>query len=88
MAKTVIVNMDGKLAMAVLPASKHVDLPLLKAVTGAKTVTLATEAEFRGKFPECETRRHAAVRKSVRRSRFRRGKPDERQRDLVQRRHA
>lgn len=55
MAKTVIVNLDGKLAMAVLPASKHVDLSLLKAVAGAKTVALATEAEFRGKFPECET---------------------------------
>ena len=55
MAKTVIVNLDGKLAMAVLPASKHVDLSLLKAVAGANTVALATEAEFRGKFPECET---------------------------------
>lgn len=55
MAKTVIVNLDGKLAMAVLPASKHVDLSLLKAVASAKTATLATEAEFRGKFPECET---------------------------------
>jgi len=55
MAKTVIVSLDGKLAMAVLPASKHVDFSLLKAVAGAKTVALATEAEFRGKFPECET---------------------------------
>ncbi len=55
MAKTVIVNLDGKLAMAVLPASKHVDLALLKAAAGAKMVALATEAEFRGKFPECET---------------------------------
>jgi len=55
MAKTVIVNLDGKLAMAVLPASKHVDLPLLKVMAGAKTASLATEAEFRGKFPECET---------------------------------
>ncbi len=55
MAKTVIVSLDGKLAMAVLPASKHVDLGLLKAMTGAKSVALATEAEFRGKFPECET---------------------------------
>ena len=55
MAKTVIVNLDGNLAMAVLPASKHVDFSLLKAVAGAKTVALATEPEFRGKFPECET---------------------------------
>ena len=55
MAKTVIVKLDGKVAMAVLPASKQVDLSLLKAVAGAETAALATEAEFRGKFPECET---------------------------------
>ena len=55
MAKTVIINLDGQVAMAVLPASKQVDLPLLRSIAGAKTATLATEAEFRGKFPECET---------------------------------
>jgi len=55
LAKTVIVKVDGQTAMAVLPAAYHVDLLALKAVTGATTVVIATEAEFRGKFPECET---------------------------------
>jgi len=41
--------------MAVVSASQHVDLALLKAATGAKTVELATEYEFQDKFPDCET---------------------------------
>ena len=36
LAKTVIVKLDGALAMAVLPASFHVDLDRLKVGTGAK----------------------------------------------------
>ena len=55
LAKTVIVKIDDTLAMAVLPASQHVDLVLLKAATGAKTVALAGEAEFKDRFPDCET---------------------------------
>jgi Ala-tRNA(Pro) deacylase len=55
LAKTVIVKVDDRMAMAVLPASYQVNLAALKATSGAKTVTLATEAEFRGKFPGCET---------------------------------
>jgi Ala-tRNA(Pro) deacylase len=55
LAKTVIVKIDGQMAMAVLPASYQVDLSLLKAAARANTVTLATEAEFHGRFPECET---------------------------------
>jgi Ala-tRNA(Pro) deacylase len=54
-AKTVIVSIDDTLAMAVLPASFQVDLVQLKAVTGAKTVRIATEAEFKNRFPDCET---------------------------------
>jgi len=55
LAKTVIVKIDDTLAMAVLPASQHVDLALLKAATGATTVALAGEAEFKDRFPDCET---------------------------------
>ena len=55
LAKTVIVKIDDHAAMAVLPASYRVDLSRLKAVAGAETVALATETEFRGMFPECET---------------------------------
>jgi len=55
LAKTVIVKIDGALAMAVVPASSQVDLPLLRAATGAKSVELAAEMEFRTSFPDCET---------------------------------
>ncbi len=56
-AKTVIVNVDsgdGRMAMVVLPASRKIDLALLKDVTGAQTVELATEDEFKDMFPDCE----------------------------------
>jgi Ala-tRNA(Pro) deacylase len=55
LAKTVIVKIDGKPAMAVVPASFHVDLRLLKKATVAKSVELASEEEFKDLFPECET---------------------------------
>ncbi len=54
MAKTVIVKIDGALAMAVLPASYEVDLSLLRAAAGARTISLAKEIEFKDQFPECE----------------------------------
>lgn len=54
LAKTVIVKIDGKMAMAVLPASYRVNLELLKQVVGAKIVELAGEQEFKDRFPECD----------------------------------
>src|SRR5882672_8458897 len=54
-AKTVIAKIDGKMVMAVLPASYSVDLPLLMAAASGKKVALASEADFRDRFPECET---------------------------------
>ncbi len=54
LAKTVMVKVDGKMAMAVVPASFKVSLQTLREVTGAHQVTLATEEEFKGMFPECE----------------------------------
>ena len=54
LAKTVIVKVDGEMAMAVLPASYKVDFDLLKEATGAKKVELANEQEFQDKFPDCE----------------------------------
>lgn len=54
LAKTVMVNIDGKMAMAVLPASHRVDLAHLRDVLAAKDVTLAGEQEFKDAFPECE----------------------------------
>jgi Ala-tRNA(Pro) deacylase len=55
LAKTVMVKVDGKLAMAVLSASYKVDLDLLKQASGASSVALASEAEFKSLFPDCET---------------------------------
>jgi len=53
-AKTVIVRIDGQLVMAVLPASYHVDLPLLKAAAEGKKIGIASETDFRDRFPDCE----------------------------------
>lgn len=54
LAKTVMVNVDGKMAMAVVPASYRVDFELLRDAMGARDVKLATEKEFKDRFPECE----------------------------------
>lgn len=54
-AKTVIVKIAGKLAMAVAPASRQVDLALLRKAARTKDVELASEMEFKSKFPDCET---------------------------------
>ncbi len=53
-AKTVMVKIDDRMAMVVLPASCKVDFLLLKEATGAQSVILASETEFRDMFPECE----------------------------------
>ena len=55
LAKTVIVKLDDKLVMAVLPAKFHVDLEALKRAANAKNAQLASEEEFSGRFPDCET---------------------------------
>jgi len=54
LAKTVIVKIDGILAMAVVPATSHVDLHRLKKLTGARTVEIASETEFQNAFSDCE----------------------------------
>jgi len=54
LAKTVMIKIDGKLAMAVLPASYKVSFEHLKDTLGVKEVRLAYEQEFMDKFPDCE----------------------------------
>jgi Ala-tRNA(Pro) deacylase len=54
LAKTVMVIIDGKMAMAVLPAYCRLDFELLKAAAKAREVELATEKEFKDMFPECD----------------------------------
>lgn len=53
-AKTVIVRLDGDLAMMVVPASYQLDLDHVRQVTGATGVELASEEEFEDLFPGCE----------------------------------
>src|SRR5215831_11569434 len=53
-AKTVIVDLDGKIGMAVLPANRKVVLQDLRDVTGSDRVKFVSEAEFQQRFPDCE----------------------------------
>src|SRR5258707_5569388 len=55
LAKTVIIELDGKMAMAVLPANRKIVLQELREITGSDEVKVASEDEFRAKFPGCET---------------------------------
>ncbi|RKX31442.1 MAG: deacylase [Verrucomicrobia bacterium] len=54
LAKTVVVRLDGSLAMAVLPANLQIDLQHLAAMAGAGRAELATEKEFMDRFPDSE----------------------------------
>lgn len=54
LAKTVVVKMDGRLAMVVIPANHHVNFARLREAVGAKQVDLASESEFKDKFAGCE----------------------------------
>ncbi len=55
MAKPVIVNADGSLAMVVLPATEKLDLGKTTQALHAREARLASEEEFRRAFPDCET---------------------------------
>lgn len=54
MAKTVIIHVGDRYAMAVLPANRKVVLHDLIELTGNEDVRFATEAEFASRFPDCE----------------------------------
>lgn len=54
LAKTVVVRIDGELAMVVLPAPSRVRLEILRYVVGSPEVELAAEREFENRFPDCE----------------------------------
>jgi Ala-tRNA(Pro) deacylase len=53
LAKTVMVKIDGRMAMAVIPASTKVDLDQFLDGTIAQRVELAREQEFEDRFPDC-----------------------------------
>lgn len=54
LAKTVMIKINGHMAMAVLPATHMIKMDLLKKAVGNENVRLATEQEFKDKFPDCE----------------------------------
>jgi Ala-tRNA(Pro) deacylase len=54
LAKTVMIKIDGKMAMAVLPASFKIDFDLLKNAIKAGNMELATESDFKDLFGDCD----------------------------------
>jgi Ala-tRNA(Pro) deacylase len=54
LAKTVMIKLDNTMGMAVLPANHRVDFDMLKELTGAEFILLATENEFKSLFPGCD----------------------------------
>jgi Ala-tRNA(Pro) deacylase len=54
-AKTVIVRVDRKLSMVVLPANQKVNLDALRKALNAREAELASEEDFKDMFPDCET---------------------------------
>jgi Ala-tRNA(Pro) deacylase len=55
LAKVVIVELDGQMAMAVLPANRKIVLQDLREVTGSDQVKFVAEEQFRQRFAGCET---------------------------------
>ena len=53
-AKVVMVKADGKVIMAVLPATHHLDWKRLRELLGTPDVRLMSEQEFEQLFTDCE----------------------------------
>jgi len=54
LAKVVIVELDGEMAMAVLPANRKVVLQDLREITRGDRVKFVAEDKFKNRFPDCE----------------------------------
>ena len=54
LAKTVMVKLDGELAMAVVPSLRNVDFDMLAQAAACEEAELANEEEFKYRFPDCE----------------------------------
>ncbi len=54
LAKTVLLKIDGKMVMAVLPASYKINFEQLAKELNSSNVRLAYEQEFMDRFPDCE----------------------------------
>ncbi|MGD0920279.1 MAG: YbaK/EbsC family protein [Terriglobia bacterium] len=54
LAKTVILNADGRLVMAVLPAAHRLIMPELKAALEVRHLEMLPEGELAKIFPDCD----------------------------------
>ena len=54
LAKSVMIEIDGEMAMAVLSAVYQIDFKGLKKALGVKKIKLATEKKFEDYLPDCE----------------------------------
>jgi len=54
LAKTVILDVNGSLAMAVVPANYKVNLDILRQTLDTDDIKLADELKFATHFPDCE----------------------------------
>jgi Ala-tRNA(Pro) deacylase len=54
LAKTVMIKLDGTMAMAVCSASCRIDFELLRESLSVQAAELAEEKEFKDLFPGCE----------------------------------
>ncbi|MCG2580834.1 MAG: YbaK/EbsC family protein [Marinobacter sp.] len=52
--KTVIIELDGKMAMLVMPATWRIRWDRLSGILDTDFVDLADEQEFKDRFPDCE----------------------------------
>jgi Ala-tRNA(Pro) deacylase len=54
LVKVVIIKADDTYRMAVLPATRKIDLSALQSLLNASSLTIATEHEIKSLFPEAE----------------------------------
>ncbi|MCL5096227.1 MAG: YbaK/EbsC family protein [Candidatus Omnitrophica bacterium] len=54
LAKTVVIKIGGKMALAVLPANQKIMLVDLRRVLQSDEIGFAAEEEFKSRFPDCE----------------------------------
>ena len=54
LAKTVMLKVDGKMTMAVLPSSSNINFDSFKQIANAERVELSSEMAFINLFPDCE----------------------------------
>ena len=54
LAKSVIIDLDHKKIMAVIPAHYKIDLEWVKKATKSQHASFAHEAEFVNQFPDCD----------------------------------